>query len=64
MIDESSSIAAHRGVHNEIVVDFEHVAADAAAVVVPLSLVRQRRPDQFASVLNHHFALSKNNNNN
>lgn len=56
MIDEACGIASHRGIHHKVVVDPEHVAADALALVQLLSLIGERGPDQFTRILDHHFA--------
>ena len=45
VVDESGSVSLHRSVHHEVVVDPEHVAADAAGRVVTLPDVRQTGAD-------------------
>lgn len=56
VVDEARRIATHRCVHDKVLVDFEHVAADAPTVVVPFPFVRQGGADQFAGILDDHFA--------
>lgn len=59
VVDEPRSIAAHRGIYDEVIINAEHVATDSLALVVLLSLVRQRGSDQFTSVLDYHFTWRK-----
>lgn len=42
VIDKACRIATHGGIHHQIVVDLEHVAANAATIIIPLPLVGQR----------------------
>ena len=45
MVDESGCVSLHGRIHHKVVVDAEHVAADAPRRVVALADVRQARPD-------------------
>lgn len=56
MVNETSCVAPHRCVHDEMLIDFEHVAANAPAVVVPFAFVRQGGTYQLAGVFDYHFA--------
>lgn len=58
VIDEPCRITTHRGIHNKVIVNAEHVAADSLALVVLLPLIGQRGPDQLARILNHHFTCN------
>lgn len=55
VINEPRRRSTHRRVHHQVVVDFEHVAADAFAVVVALAFVGQRGADEFSRVFYHHL---------
>ena len=55
MVDEPGGVAGHGGVNHHVVVQPEHVAADAAAVVVALPVVGEDGPDLLARVLDHHL---------
>lgn len=41
VIDKARRIAPHGGIHHQIVIDLEHVAANAATIIISLALVRQ-----------------------
>lgn len=59
VIDKACRIATHGGIHYQIVVDLEHVAANAATIIIPLPLVSQRWAYQLASVFDNHFTCLK-----
>lgn len=55
MVNEAGSIAMHCGVHDGVVVNTEHVAADTFALVELLPDVTETGADHLASVLYHHL---------
>ena len=55
VVDESGRVALHGGVDHGVVIDLEHVAADAARLVQLLALVRQDGADLLTRVLDHHL---------
>lgn len=55
VIDEAGRISVHGGVHHLRVIDPEHVATDALAVIILLSLVSLDGADDIASIFNHHL---------
>ena len=55
MVDEPGGVAGHGGVHHHVVVQPEHVAADAAAVVVSLPVVGEDGSYLLARILDHHL---------
>lgn len=55
VIDEAGGISVHGGIHDLRVIDSEHVATDALAVIILLSLVGLDGTDDIAGVLNHHL---------
>ena len=57
VVDEARLVALGGGVDHFKLVDAEHVAGDAARVVVPLALVAQRVAYDLAGVLDDHLAL-------
>ena len=56
MVDESCRVSLQGGVNDKVIVHPEHVAADAAAVVVLLPVVGEHGPDLLTGVLNHHLS--------
>ena len=56
MIDESLRVSPHGGVDDGVVVNLEHVAADAATLVELFPLVGEDSADLLAGVFDHHLA--------
>jgi len=59
VIDKSSRIAAHGGIYYEVIINLEHITADAATVIVTLPFVCQCGANQLAGILNNHFTWLK-----
>lgn len=56
VINEPRRIPHCRRVNDRVGILAEHVAANPSGLIIPLSLVGQRRSDHFARVFNDHFA--------
>lgn len=55
VVDETGRVALHGRVHHVEVVDAEHVASNAFAVIIFLPLISQDGANDSAGVLDHHF---------
>lgn len=55
VVDETSCVALHCRVHHVKVIDAEHVAANALAVIIFLPFISQDRANDGAGVLDHHL---------
>lgn len=58
MVYETSCVSTHCCINDQVIVNFEHIATNATAVIVSLTFVRQCWSDQLSSILNHHFTYS------
>jgi len=56
VVDKSSRVSLHCSINDYMIIDTEHVAADALIGVELLPLVGKRGPNQLACVLDDHFA--------